>query len=153
MEITYDTGAKVILQGPVTYEVQSKDGGYLSLGKLTARVEDEGRESASSWAATLTLLGLIIGFSFSMATSRYDQRRNYEEAEANAIGTGYVRADPCLSLMRRPYTSCCGTTSISVSCSTWLAMDRASRSTPVPLSCRPSCGPRIMLRPRRSRTP
>jgi hypothetical protein len=43
--------------------------------------------------ATLTLLGLIIGFSFSMATSRYDQRKNYEEAEANAIGTEYVRAD------------------------------------------------------------
>ena len=44
-------------------------------------------------AATLTLLGLIIGFSFSMAISRYDQRKNYEEAEANAIGTEYVRAD------------------------------------------------------------
>lgn len=44
-------------------------------------------------AASLTLLGLIIGFSFSMATSRYDQRKNYEEAEANAIGTEYVRAD------------------------------------------------------------
>jgi hypothetical protein len=43
--------------------------------------------------ATLTLLGLIIGFSFSMAISRYDQRKNYEEAEANAIGTEYVRAD------------------------------------------------------------
>jgi hypothetical protein len=43
-------------------------------------------------AATLTLLGLIIGFSFSMAISRYDQRKNYEEAEANAIGTEYVRA-------------------------------------------------------------
>ena len=42
-------------------------------------------------AATLTLLGLIIGFSFSMATSRYDLRKNYEEAEANAIGTEYVR--------------------------------------------------------------
>ena len=39
MEITYDTGAKVILQGPVTYEVESKDGGYLSVGKLAARVE------------------------------------------------------------------------------------------------------------------
>ena len=37
--------------------------------------------------ATLTLLALIIGFSFSMAVSRYDQRKNYEEAEANAIGT------------------------------------------------------------------
>jgi hypothetical protein len=44
-------------------------------------------------AATLTLLGLIIGFSFSMATSRYDQRKNLEEAEANAIGTEYLRAD------------------------------------------------------------
>ena len=43
--------------------------------------------------ATLTLLGLIIGFSFSMAVNRYDQRKIYEEAEANAIGTEYVRAD------------------------------------------------------------
>jgi hypothetical protein len=44
-------------------------------------------------AAALTLLALVIGFSFSMAVSRYDQRKNYEEAEANAIGTEYVRAD------------------------------------------------------------
>jgi len=44
-------------------------------------------------AATLTLLALIIGFSFSMAVSRYDQRKTLEEAEANAIGTEYLRAD------------------------------------------------------------
>ena len=44
-------------------------------------------------AAILTLLGLLIGFTFSMAVSRYDVRKNYEEAEANAIGTEYVRAD------------------------------------------------------------
>ena len=44
-------------------------------------------------AASLTLLALIIGFSFSMATNRYDQRKNFEEAEANAIGTEYLRAD------------------------------------------------------------
>lgn len=43
--------------------------------------------------ATLTLLGLIIGFTFSMAVSRYDQRKNFEEEEANAIGTEFVRAD------------------------------------------------------------
>ena len=42
--------------------------------------------------ATLTLLGLIIGFSFSMAVSRYDQRKHYESSEANAIGTEYLRA-------------------------------------------------------------
>jgi hypothetical protein len=41
----------------------------------------------------MTLLGLVIGFSFSMAISRYDQRKTLEEAEANAIGTEYVRAD------------------------------------------------------------
>jgi FtsH-binding integral membrane protein len=44
-------------------------------------------------SATLTLLGLLIGFTFSMAISRYDQRKLYEEAEANAIGTEFVRAD------------------------------------------------------------
>ena len=44
-------------------------------------------------AATLTLLGLLIGFAFSMAVSRYDQRKNLEEAEANAIGTEIVRLD------------------------------------------------------------
>ena len=27
-----------------------------------------------------------------MATGRYDLRKNYEEAETNAIGTEYVRA-------------------------------------------------------------
>jgi len=43
--------------------------------------------------ATLTLLGLIIGFTFSMATTRYDQRKNLEEEEANAIGTEFVRVD------------------------------------------------------------
>ncbi len=56
-------------------------------------MSDEEREDFGMIvAATLTLLGLIIGFTFSMATGRYDQRKNYEEAEANAIGTEYVRA-------------------------------------------------------------
>ena len=44
-------------------------------------------------SAALTLLGLIVGFTFSMAVSRFDQRKNLEEAEANAIGTEYERAD------------------------------------------------------------
>jgi hypothetical protein len=43
--------------------------------------------------ATLTLLSLIIGFTFSMAISHYDQRKSYESAEANAIRTAYLRAD------------------------------------------------------------
>jgi hypothetical protein len=53
-------------------------------------------------SATLTLLGLIIGFTFSMASGRYDQRRLYEEGEANAIGTEYVRADLLPAAERAP---------------------------------------------------
>jgi len=43
--------------------------------------------------ATLTLLALIIGFTFSMAIARYDLRQTYEAAEANAMGTEFLRAD------------------------------------------------------------
>ncbi len=43
MEITFNNGAKVILEGPATYEVESNSGGYLALGKLTARTEARGK--------------------------------------------------------------------------------------------------------------
>ena len=62
--------------------------------KRQRKLEEDVREDFGViLTATLTLLGLIIGFSFSMAINRYDQRKNYEEAEANAIGTEYLRAD------------------------------------------------------------
>ena len=63
-----------------------------SFGKRRALNDKEREDFGVVQVATLTLLGLIIGFSFSMAVSRYDLRKNYEEAEANAIGTEYVRA-------------------------------------------------------------
>ncbi|MGA7315870.1 MAG: hypothetical protein WBX22_18075 [Silvibacterium sp.] len=63
-------------------------------GKLGFELAGDIREDFNViLAATLTLLGLIIGFSFSMATTRYDLRKSLEESEANAIGTQYVRAD------------------------------------------------------------
>jgi hypothetical protein len=55
--------------------------------------EDEWKDLETVLAGTLTLLGLLIAFSFSMAISRYDQRKNLEAEEANAIGTEYVRSD------------------------------------------------------------
>lgn len=62
------------------------------LRKQRPLAADERDDFGFVQAGALTLLGLIIGFSFSMAIGRYDQRRNFEEAEANAIGTEYVRA-------------------------------------------------------------
>ena len=59
--------------------------------------EDERDGFSLIAAATLTLLGLIIGFAFSMAISGYDQRQSYEEAEANAIATEYNLSDLLLA--------------------------------------------------------
>ncbi len=45
----------------------------------------------SSHGGILGLLGLLLGFTFSMAMTRYDARRNLVLQEANAIGTTYLR--------------------------------------------------------------
>jgi hypothetical protein len=55
--------------------------------------EDEREDLDNVQIGVLTLLAIIIGFSFSVAVTRYDQRIKYEEAEANALGTEYVRAN------------------------------------------------------------
>ena len=62
-------------------------------GKQSSTQTDDHEDFTLILGATLTLLGLIIGFTFSMAVTRYDQRKYFEEQEANAIGTEYVRAD------------------------------------------------------------
>jgi hypothetical protein len=66
-------------------------GGFLGR-KLRPLEHDSSDDLSLVINASLTLLALIIGFTFSMAVGRYDQRKNYEEEEANAIGTEYVRA-------------------------------------------------------------
>jgi len=43
-------------------------------------------------AAVLTLLGLLLGFTFAMAVSRHDARRQLVVQEANAISTTALRA-------------------------------------------------------------
>jgi hypothetical protein len=53
VEVTYDTGAKVLLQGPVTYQVDSPRGGFLSFGKLTARVEKKEARNQESNSQSL----------------------------------------------------------------------------------------------------
>ena len=67
--------------------------GTTRFGRMRAEVTTMREEFGIIQGATLTLLGLIVGFTFSMALSRYEQRKNYEEEEANAIGTEYLRAE------------------------------------------------------------
>jgi hypothetical protein len=51
--------------------------------------------------AMLGLLGLLLGFSFAGAASRFVDRQDLIVQEANAIGTAYLRAD----LLPAPYAS------------------------------------------------
>ena len=67
--------------------------GATRFARARAHVDQHRDEFGVIQGATLTLLGLIIGFTFSMALNRYESRISLEEEEANAIGTEYLRAD------------------------------------------------------------
>jgi hypothetical protein len=72
---------------------------------------DEARRNQISGVqgAMLGLLGLLLGFTFSMAVSRYELRRDLVLKEANAVGTTWLRAsllpeahrEPVRELLRR----------------------------------------------------
>ena len=67
--------------------------GNAVLGRYRTKDTETSQDLGIIQTATLTLLALIIGFTFSMAIDRHDQRELLEESEANAIGTEYLRAD------------------------------------------------------------
>lgn len=52
--------------------------------------------------SVLGLMGLMLGFTFSMALNRYDGRSDALVAEANAIGTAYLRAQLLPEAVRAP---------------------------------------------------
>lgn len=67
--------------------------GHSALSRFRSKDTETSEDLGIIQTATLTLLALIIGFTFSMAIDRHDQREVFEEGEANAIGTQYLRAD------------------------------------------------------------
>ncbi len=67
----------------------------LRLGRYRASKDAEGWHTGvgAIEGAVLALLGLILAFTFSGASSRLDARRQLIVQEANAIGTAYLRVD------------------------------------------------------------
>ena len=61
------------------------------------RLAEEGETAAKGFgaieSAVFALLGLILAFSFSGALARFDARRHLVVAEANDIGTAFLRID------------------------------------------------------------
>jgi hypothetical protein len=89
IDITDYPTVLLLVAGPILW-LAARFG--VRLGRRFPLDDDMRQDFNTLQAAALTLLGLIIAFSFSLAAERYDQRKNLEEAEANAIGTEYVRA-------------------------------------------------------------
>jgi hypothetical protein len=83
----------ILVGSLLSFWISARIGSSLSAIYRSQQNDDSGIDFVFVVGAALTLLGLVIGFTFSMAVSRYDQRKNLEEQEANAIGTEYVRAD------------------------------------------------------------
>lgn len=71
----------------------SIEAGYW-LGRYRHRHSEDEKEApvGAIVGATLALLGFILAFTFGLAASRYDARRQIVVEEANAIGTTYLRA-------------------------------------------------------------
>ena len=68
-------------------------GRRIGIARLARDPEGLAKGSGAAEAAVFGLLGLLIAFTFSGAASRFEDRRNLINAEANAIGTAYLRID------------------------------------------------------------
>jgi hypothetical protein len=71
----------------------SAEAGFL-LGRRNRRRSEEAQKApvGEVVAAMLGLLALLLGFTFSLAASRFDTRRGLVLDEANALGTTWLRA-------------------------------------------------------------
>lgn len=79
------------------------EAGY-RIGLRLFSAHDEARRSqiGGVQGAMLGLLGLLLGFTFSMGVSRYELRRDLVLKEANAIGTTWLRAGLLPEAQRGP---------------------------------------------------
>jgi hypothetical protein len=81
---------RVCEPGSAVAQVFPSSGGAWALH--TAGLNRKKKDSGSVPAAVLTLLGLLLGFSFAMAVSRYEARRDLVVQEANSIDKTARRA-------------------------------------------------------------
>jgi hypothetical protein len=80
--------------------ILAAEGGYRLGRRAAATVSEKTRSQVSVVEGSLVgVLGLLLGFTMSMAVSRYEARKELVLAEANAIGTSWLRTQ----LLPEPY--------------------------------------------------
>ncbi len=90
----YRLVALVLLFGLFAAILACLEVGYRMGRNSFDRIQERTYEGTGSIEAALfALLGLLLGFSFASATSRFESRNQLIVQEANAIGTAYLRLD------------------------------------------------------------
>jgi hypothetical protein len=87
------TGALLVAGLFLGMLVFSEVGRRIGIARRARDPESVDKGAGAAEAAVFGLLGLLIAFTFSGAASRFEERRHLITAEANAIGTAYLRID------------------------------------------------------------
>jgi len=80
-----------VYAGTVALFLLASEGGFQVGRRLRKPAAEDG--SGTVLGGLFALLGLLLAFTFGMASARYDGRKQMLLDEANAIGTAYLRAD------------------------------------------------------------
>jgi len=96
----YTQSSGVIVSGLFALMLLAMEVGFRSGRHKKASVAETITQASAVLASMLGLLALLLAFTFSAALQRYEDRSETVVAEANAIGTAYLRAGLLPSDMR-----------------------------------------------------
>jgi ABC-type multidrug transport system fused ATPase/permease subunit len=91
-EIMYSQSSVLIVSGLFIFMLLAMEIGFRSGRRKQASVVEAITQANSVLVSMLGLLALLLAFTFSAALQRYEDRSQTVVAEANAIGTTYLRA-------------------------------------------------------------
>ena len=92
-ELFYYVNLWLILVASIGFFLLATEAGFLVGRRRQSTIDDRAiSQIYTIQGAALGLLALLLGFTFSMAMSRYDTRRQMILEESNAIGTTFLRA-------------------------------------------------------------
>jgi len=92
-ELFHDVNLWIILVASSGFFLLATEAGFLLGRRSQSTIDDHSiSQIYTIQGAALGLLALLLGFTFSMAMSRYDTRKQMVLEESNAIGTTFLRA-------------------------------------------------------------
>jgi hypothetical protein len=92
-ELLYEVNEWVICLGLFALLLAGFEAGFRYGARLLRGMAEPPSDSqiTTLQSAILVILGLLLGFTFSMSVSRFEARKQFVVDEANAIGTAYLR--------------------------------------------------------------